>query len=100
MSLAVITVQYQNSFSTKQLVESLDNCEPVTSILVISHDSFRMENRGKVICFQQSNKGYGAGLNFGVRNLPAEIETVLAVNPDLILDCEKVNSLFQKHLAA
>jgi GT2 family glycosyltransferase len=97
MSLAVITVQFQDPSSTKRLVDSLEHCDSVSSIYVISHDSFQMENHGKMICYQQPNKGYAAGLNFGVKQLPSEIKTVLAVNPDVILNCEKVNSLYSQH---
>jgi GT2 family glycosyltransferase len=100
MSFAVVTVHFQNPSSTIRLVGALENCESVHSILVISHDSFQMENRGKVVCFQQPNKGYASGLNFGVKHLPAEIRTVLAVNPDVILDCEKMKALYSQHLAA
>ena len=100
MSFAVVTVHFQNPPSTRRLFGDLEDCESVLSIFVISHDSFRMEHRGKVVCFQQPNKGYASGLNFGVKQLPAEIHTVLAVNPDVILDCEKVKSLYSQHLAS
>jgi GT2 family glycosyltransferase len=100
MSFAVVTVHFQNPSSTSRLVGFLENCESVISIFVISHDSFQMENRGKVVCFQQPNKGYASGLNFGVRHLPPEIRTVLAANPDVILDCEKVKALYSQHVAS
>jgi len=98
MSLGAITVHYQNPSLTRRLVESLQDCSIVRKVIVVSHDSFFLPSKGKLQFVQQTNRGYAAGLNRAVEiAVLSGIETILAANPDVVLDCNAVEALFNEH---
>lgn len=98
MSLAVITVHYQNPLLTQRLINSIKDCSILQKIIVVSHDSFSMPSEGKTEFLKQPNRGYAAGLNRGVDAAVASgFQTILAVNPDVVLDCKTVEDLLLQH---
>jgi len=79
----------------------MEDCSPVQRIVVVSHDSFLLPSQGKVTFIQQPNRGYAAGLNRAIGELAnSGIRTVLAANPDVIINCKIVEELHAAHLAS
>src|ERR1700741_4585644 len=98
MTVAVLTVHYQNSSLTQRFIDSVKDCMVVQKIIVVSHDSFAMPSTGKLEFFQQSNLGYAAGINRGMEIVMSHgIQTVLVANPDVSLDCKAVEDLLNEH---
>jgi GT2 family glycosyltransferase len=98
MNLAVITVHYQNPSLTQSLIDSVKDCSIVGKIVVVSHDSFLLSSGGKLEFLQQPNRGYAAGLNRAMEVVMLSgIQTVLATNPDVLLDCKIVEALLNDH---
>jgi GT2 family glycosyltransferase len=101
MSLAVITVHYQHPELTQRLINSVKDCSIVQKIIVISHDSFSMPSGEKLEFLCQPNRGYAAGLNRGVEVANSSgFPTILAVNPDVVLECKTVDELVLQHQKA
>ena len=98
MTLAVVTVHYQNPSLTQRFIDSVTDCFIVQKVVVVSHDSFVMPSGGKLEFLQQTNLGYAAGLNRALELVMSQkIQTVLAANPDVLLNCKVIEELLNEH---
>ncbi len=85
--LYVITVNFNSLGYMRGLVESLAHVPEVTRLIVVDHshelcdDSLVAEFPIQII--HQENKGYGAGLNRGLREIRDTDALVLLCNPDI-----------------
>jgi GT2 family glycosyltransferase len=70
------------------------------TIIVVLHSDLEERGFSRAVFLEQPNKGYAAGLNRAVRHLretQPDIDTVLAMNPDIELDHDAINLLLQTH---
>jgi GT2 family glycosyltransferase len=85
--LYVVTVNHQSEQYVQQLLRSLAFVKIVKGLVVVDHsgslkkESLRADFPIKVVA--QDNKGYAAGLNRGVAQIPETNAVVLLCNPDI-----------------
>ena len=86
--LYVITVNYKSWNYIKRLVASLSNLDGLNELVIVDH-SPSSESNGSlragfpVTVITQRNKGYGAGLNRGLRHISRRGSLALVCNPDI-----------------
>lgn len=104
--LYVVTVNYKNNAGVENLVRSLEQSAIIQKLIVIDHSpcpSLRIPKTSfPVEVIEQPNRGYGAGINRGLRAVDQADAIVLVCNPDIeILTPESlpeaVNALREHH---
>ncbi len=94
----VVTVNYNSGKYLKALVESLEPVASLQELVIVDHSgelSLRdIETRFPITIVNQPNRGYGAGLNRGLCEIPAGEALALVCNPDIrLLTPEAVGSV-------
>lgn len=98
--LYVLTVSYNSDNDLKKLVDSLRPLSFVKRLVVVDHS----ENRGTIdlkahfpiTVIQEPNKGYGAGMNRGLKEIDDEDSLILLCNPDIVLlNPEKIEEIWR-----
>lgn len=85
--LHVVTVNYENEAAVENLIQSLEQCDIIDKLIVVDHSprpclkirkaSFPVE------VIEQPNRGYGAGINRGLRAVGRVDAIALVCNPDI-----------------
>lgn len=89
LPLYVVTVNYKSEYRLRLLIQSLSPLHSIEKLIVVDHS----ESEGftnvsapfPVDVVTQSNRGYGAGLNRGLRHVDHVDSVVLVCNPDVEL---------------
>jgi GT2 family glycosyltransferase len=89
--LYVVTVNYHSDQSLIGLLESLRSVDDLAKVIVVNHSMPAPLNTGKynfaIESVTQENRGYGAGLNRGLRLISEPSAVALLCNPDVkVLD--------------
>lgn len=85
--LYVVTVNYETPQYVDNLVRSLEQCNVVKKLFVVDHSSHGVYKPGpslfpiKVV--PQPNKGYGAGINRGLKEIGEQEGIAFICNPDI-----------------
>src|SRR5437764_708673 len=101
--MAAVIVHYQSDALTTRLLQSIERCNAISTIIVVLHSEMIRPRNTRAVFLEQANKGYAAGLNLAVRTLQErrpEIDTVLAMNSDIELDAAAIEHLLEAHLQA
>jgi lipopolysaccharide/colanic/teichoic acid biosynthesis glycosyltransferase/GT2 family glycosyltransferase len=89
LPLYVITVNYRSDQHLKQLIQSFGSLDIITKLIIVDHsESERLTNVSAPFPMHlvaQENRGYGAGLNRGLRHVDHTDAVVLVCNPDIEL---------------
>jgi GT2 family glycosyltransferase len=87
--LSVATVNYNSEVVLRRLVESLNSIGCVERLVVVDHSASpylqTLEADFPIKIIHQPNKGYGAGLNRGLRELRDSQGLILLCNPDIVI---------------
>jgi GT2 family glycosyltransferase len=91
----VVTVNFHHENEIATMVSSLGSCDILKKMIIVDHsgsDSLNgIEADFPILVIRQPNKGYGAGINRGLKQVPDKNALVLVCNPDIaILDWGKV----------
>ena len=91
----VVTVNYHNENQIIRMIRSLRSVNIVKKLIIVDHsgsDSLNSINSDfPMLVIRQPNRGYGAGLNRGLRQIPDQDAVVMLCNPDIeILDRDQV----------
>lgn len=99
MNTALIIINYNDSVTTSKLIDSIKGYKIIDKILVVDNnstdDSFNKlkekENTKIEIVKCPVNKGYGAGINYGIKYLKEKNDGFIAIisNPDVEIYDEK-----------
>lgn len=86
-NLFVVTVNYETPDLVDNLVKSLERCDIIKKLIVVDH-SYHSVCEPKSSLFpiqiiQQVNRGYGAGINRGLRAVDVTDAVVFICNPDI-----------------
>ncbi|MGO9121798.1 MAG: glycosyltransferase [Desulfomonilaceae bacterium] len=87
----VVTVNYHNENQITRMIESLRSVSFLRKLIIVDHsgtDSLSFINSNfPILIIREPNRGYGAGMNRGLRQIPDENGFVMLCNPDTeILD--------------
>jgi GT2 family glycosyltransferase len=89
-SFYCVTVNYRSKSDLKRLIDSLAPVKSLKSMIVVNHspeDSLGdLEAPFPIQIIDHQNKGYGAGLNRGLREIRETNAVVLLCNPDVHLE--------------
>lgn len=101
LSFYVVTVNYNSSVHLQGLVESLRLVPLIKELIIVDHSPDhnlpKFSAPFPVTEIRQSNRGYGAGLNRGLRHIPERDAIVLMCNPDVIaLTPDKLEVVFRE----
>jgi N-acetylglucosaminyl-diphospho-decaprenol L-rhamnosyltransferase len=99
--VAAVTVSYGSGDVLAALMESIPRASTHEVVTVIADnkpdDSDNVaklaREHGAAYVPLSTNPGYGAGINAGVATLPASIEWILVVNPDVVLHPGSIDAL-------
>jgi GT2 family glycosyltransferase len=100
MTIAAVTVHFGDSKLTENLIERLNSSDVIKSITVVLHATYSGSRPANVRWLEQPNRGYGAGLNAGIRQVIGTNPTVplvLAMNPDVLIKPEQIEILYSEH---
>ncbi|MBI4963478.1 MAG: glycosyltransferase [Desulfomonile tiedjei] len=91
----VVTVNYNHENQIDRLLQSLRWVDGLKKLIIVDHSgSDRLQELKAdfpILVIRQENRGYGAGLNTGLRQLPDQDALVMLCNPDTaILNQEKL----------
>jgi GT2 family glycosyltransferase len=91
----VVTVNYHDEDAIVRMIESLRSTDIVKKLIIVDHsesDKLNPISAGfPMSIIRQQNRGYGAGLNRGLRQIPDRDALVMLCNPDTaILNWGKV----------
>ncbi|MGO9117846.1 MAG: glycosyltransferase [Desulfomonilaceae bacterium] len=91
----VVTVNYHNENRIIRMIESLRSVDLVKKLIIVDHSGSDILNSINsdfpISVIPQPNRGYGAGLNRGLRQIPDQDALVMLCNPDTaILNPEKL----------
>ena len=94
----VVTVNYKSLHHLKNLVKSLHGISGLRRLIIIDHSgellSEDLEADFPIQLIKQANRGYGAGLNRGLQEIPESDALVLMCNPDVsVLTPERVSDV-------
>ena len=89
LPLYVVTVNYKSDHYLRRLIQSLSPVDIIEKLIIVNHS----ESEGfpnvsapfPVDVVVQRNRGYGAGLNRGLRHVDHTYAVVLVCNPDIEL---------------
>lgn len=85
--LYVVTVNYKSLEYLKNLVKSIQEVDELEKVIVVDHSGElnyqSFDTPIPVQLIKQSNRGYGAGLNRGLKEIQASDALVLVCNPDV-----------------
>lgn len=98
--VAAVVVHFGQHAYTNELLSRLNVEASLNTIIVVLHSDYNGTRPEGCIFLEEANKGYAAGINLAVRHLQQalpEVDTVLAMNPDLELRDGMVASLLQTH---
>jgi GT2 family glycosyltransferase len=86
-NLFVITVNYETPHHIENLVRSLERCDIIKKLIVVDHSYHSVcEPKSSLFPIQvirQANRGYGAGINRGMRAVDEHDAIVFICNPDI-----------------
>lgn len=103
MSVIAVVVHFGDARRTTTLIDSLGSVPIVTRTIVILHDSYAGSRSDRIEWIESDNRGYAAGLNRGVERAlshGADSDLMIALNPDIEIDSERIHRLVAEHLAA
>jgi GT2 family glycosyltransferase len=87
--LYVVTVNYYCRDHLIRLIDSLRGAEIVMKLIIVNHSTQEslegLEADFPIQIIGQKNRGYGAGLNRGVKEITDDQALVLLCNPDIII---------------
>jgi GT2 family glycosyltransferase len=91
----VVTVNYHAEKEIGRLINSLRSVDGLKKLIIVDHSGSDRLSETKaefpILIIQQENRGYGAGLNRGLRQIPDQDAIVMLCNPDTaILNPEKL----------
>ncbi len=82
----VVTVNYHNENQITRMIESLRSVSFLRKLIIIDHsgkDSLNFTNaKFPILIIREPNRGYGAGMNRGLRQIPEKDGFVMLCNPD------------------
>ena len=85
----VVTVNYKSDEHMKRLIQSLRPVNVLKKLIIVDHSSSGYMNslsaNFPIKVIRQKNRGYGAGINRGLRHVPDSDAVVLVCNPDIEL---------------
>jgi len=87
LRLSVVTVNYETPHQIDNLVKSLDECRVVNKLIVVDHSSHAFyepkQESFPITVVREPNKGYGAGINRGLKELDEQDDIAFVCNPDI-----------------
>ncbi|MCA1962258.1 MAG: glycosyltransferase [Desulfomonile sp.] len=97
-ALYTVTVNFHSERQVQRLIDSLASVRSLKKLIIVDHsssealDSLRASFPIQVI--RQLNRGYGAGLNRGLKEIPEADSVALLCNPDItIVNPEAITDL-------
>lgn len=98
---AAVVVHYGNAEYTANLLNQLDHCSCLDSIVVVLHSPYpQSQQASRIIYLKAENRGYGAGLNLGFKHLiqhRPHVSKILAMNSDITIDEQQILELLRQH---
>ncbi len=82
----VVTVNFNDNDAVKRLVQSLERCDIIEKLIVVDHSlcpTLKINASFPVEIIRQLNRGYGAGINRGLRAIERIHGIALVCNPDI-----------------
>ncbi len=85
----VVTVNHKSGNLLKQLIKSLNFINDLRMLIIVDHSGEIRDGdftaKFPIQILRQDNRGYGAGLNRGLKEIPENEALVLLCNPDIRL---------------
>lgn len=100
MKNCFIIVNYNDYKTTYNLIQNIKNYDIVNEIVIVDNDSkdnsyqelLKLKNNKITILKNESNKGYGSGINLGSKYLIDKYKkcNIIISNPDIVISSENV----------